>query len=101
MQEANEKRSLRDWQMASRLTRNAFAKELKIDPRVLKSAMDGEPIHEIKALIIVDGIRSYFERSVESEKLPSSPEDIEGIVIYNPEVHRRSTAGIPQKRKSS
>lgn len=92
MQEANKKRTLHDWQMAARLSAEAFARELKVSSRVLRTAMKGEPIHEVKALIIVDGIRRYFEQSVEPDKLPSSAEDIEGIVVYNPSVHRRSVA---------
>lgn len=90
--EQYQKQSLHDWQIAARLTAEAFARELKIGGRLLRAAMEQKPIHEVKAYLIVDGIRRYFEHSVEPDKLPNSPEDIEGLVIYDPAIHRRSTA---------
>lgn len=103
MDEGEKKLTLKQWQVKSRLTVQAFAREIKVDARTLRNAMIvGNPVHETTVLLIIDGMKRYFARYpeyAEGYKIPESAEDFKDLVIYDPEKHRKSTAGIKLKKE--
>lgn len=78
------KLTLKQWQVRSRLSVEAFAQELKLDARILRMAILTGRAHKHIATRIIEGMNMYFachHEYVGNYTLPASPSDIEGFGI--------------------
>lgn len=101
------KLSFKELRVKARLSNAELGRLAKIDPRTVASAqIRSRPIFDTVAQSLIDALNEHFiknpnlvndEQGLPQFRVPKKFSDVDGLVIYDPEIHRKNLGG----RKSS